>query len=65
MITLAWTGGTVPPDDFGPGNDVYEHLLLEQIETYTAFWGTSPDDDTLDIFRNRARLDAWATIRES
>jgi hypothetical protein len=67
----AWTGGDAPPPNWPltedlAGQYVYAFFLEEQIRECggLALWacaGTSVDD-RLDIFKNRARLDAWRTL---
>jgi hypothetical protein len=68
----AWTGGTSldDPSELSPQARkaflaVEQELLLEQLRDWRNYWGTEPDDDTLSIFRSRARSDAWATIRQA
>ena len=67
---IAWTGGSPPPADFPqhPAHRaLYQALLDEQIADSGGLdlWacaGTTAEE-RLTIFENRARHDAWATVR--
>ena len=66
MTVIAWTGGSTPPDGFADSPQakcLVDLLVDEAVRTYTGFWGSSPDEDTMSILRNRAVYDAWATLR--
>lgn len=62
----AWTGGDTPTEEsrrhpfFAP---IAHALYDEQIADWYTAWTDAPTDDTRAIFRNRAELDAHATIR--
>ena len=68
---IAWTGGSPPPADFPqhPAHRaLYQSLLDEQIADSGGLdlWacaGTTAEE-RLAIFANRARYDAWATVRD-
>ena len=67
---IAWTGGSPPPADFPQDHAhraLYQALLDEQIADSGGLdlWacaGTTAEE-RLAIFANRARHDAWATVR--
>ncbi len=65
----AWTGGCSPPLNIQEINKdwqcLYSFFLKEQFEDFSAFWDELPDEDTRKIFENRAKFDAWATLRET
>ena len=69
---IAWTGGSPPPADFPqhPAHRaLYQSLLDEQIADSGGLdlWacaGTTAEE-RLAIFANRARYDAWATVRDT
>lgn len=65
---VAWTGG----DSERPVAQcsLFEirlalSLYAEQVQTFSAYWGDAPTDDTCGIFWNRARGDAHATMRDA
>lgn len=66
----AWTGGDVPPSNWERTNQIGAQLFTFFLEEQIAecggldFWlcaGTTAEE-RLDIFKNRARLDAWRTF---
>lgn len=64
----AWTGGSGPPAY--KEMDIRTQKLVrrayqQQLGEYTSGWGDEPDDDTKQIFWNRAMHDAWATTRRT
>ena len=64
---VAWTGGSSPPNGFAESEEakcLVDSMVREAVNTYTGFWGSAPDEDTMGIFRNRALYDAWATLRK-
>jgi hypothetical protein len=63
----AWTGGTRPAPL--ARIDAIERALVqlfyvEQIDTWQDYWHETPPADVIEIFWNRARGDAHATLRE-
>lgn len=70
FLRVAWTGGDVPPPCWERyshvGAQLYNFFLEESIAECGRLdlWecaGTS-SEERLEIFKNRARLDAWATF---
>jgi len=70
FMRQAWTGGDVPPIAWERisqvASELYAFFLEESIADSGGldFWacaGTSAEE-RLDIFKNRAKLDAWATF---
>ena len=71
MNITAWTGGSSVPDwikrskcargkEFRKLRSV---LFRDQVRVFKDFWGSSPEDSTLNTFWNRASLDAWSSVR--
>lgn len=57
----AWTGGDAPTKiefRIPEFSNLYLAFLQDQIKDF----GQTPDMDTLEIFKNRAELDAWRTL---
>lgn len=64
----AWTGGSSPPADLLTIPGVAAIVLafyVEQCDDFATFWNEAPNTDTAGIFWNRAKSDAWATIRDT
>ena len=62
---VAWTGGSRPPKVLPPeAQELAKRLYADQLQVWHDYWGDWPDKDTKNIFKIRARGDAWATYRE-
>ena len=66
---IAWMGGDTAPENLAEYSEAFcalvNFLYKEQVEIFRDYWKESPDADTDQLFRNRARGDAWASYRES
>jgi hypothetical protein len=70
---IAWTGGDTPNPEFSkcwPGLQLVSFYLMEQIEECGGkenlvnwLFGNQTVQDKIDIFTNRAILDAWVTSK--
>ena len=62
---IAWTGGDRPysPAQYGRRRKYFISLMVEQFEDYYSFWLAWPDEQTQELFTNRALYDAHAIIR--
>lgn len=64
---VAWTGGSFPPVDFEVERPEYAALVEayfeEQKKEWEEYWEEDLPSDVEEIFMNRARHDAWATLR--
>ena len=63
----AWTGGRSA--SYSRSHPCYYlwldlscHMFAEQVDMWRAYWGDEPSMDTLNIFWDRAKADAYATI---
>jgi hypothetical protein len=65
---VSWTGGDTPPTTFPRISNDFKNIrsffFREQINGFKNYWGDMPNRDTLNIFWNRAHLDAWRTYSE-
>lgn len=66
----AWTGGR--ESSYPRTSPLYRlwlalsaDMFVEQVDMWRAYWGDEPNDDTLGIYWNRAKGDAYATISEA
>jgi hypothetical protein len=60
----AWTGGSAPPTNLPiAARKIAAKLYADQIATFKKYNRERPDKSTRDIFKNRARHDAWASVR--
>lgn len=60
----AWTGGSAPPNKLPyDAAKLAGKLYADQIATFKKYNRVRPDKDTRNIFKNRARHDAWSTVR--
>jgi len=63
----AWTGGSAPSPFIWRDSQVYRALVVtefrSQMTMWIDYWGDCPDKNTRNLFWNRARYDAWATMR--
>ncbi len=57
----AWTGGDTP-DKLAFATPGFIPLYIAFIEDEIKDFGRKPDKETLEIFCNRAELDAWRTL---
>lgn len=63
---IAWTGGSVPPREafaWPHFNGLRRALFREQMRDWRDYWKDCPSLETCRLFWNRAKLDAWATVR--
>lgn len=61
----AWSGGSPPPKKLpADAKKLADELYEEQLADWREGWGDEPDTDTKELFRKRARYDAWATYRD-
>lgn len=63
---VAWTGGDTPPRRFADPmyRAMRRALLAEQMAIWRSGWGDEPKLDTVRIFANRAKMDAWRSFTE-
>ena len=66
VSAIAWTGGSVPSRQqlaWPHLRGLWRQLFREQMRDWRAYWKDWPKLDTARLFWNRAKLDAWATVR--
>ena len=67
----AWTGGHEKAEvarnhpRYWDWLQIVTELMTEQGQTFRAYWGDEPDQDTLEIFWSRAKADAYRSLERA
>lgn len=63
---IAWTGGSSPPKVLPRLVQRFaDDLLARELAVWQTYWNEEIDDEVRATFANRARHDAWATLRDT